>query len=474
MKIIGFIILSVLPLMLNFSQENSKKIQTNSEYEFNSYENTTSKTVFGFLPSWIYGLNPNVAISYDLLTHLAVFSYEADIDGNLTPPQDSLWPWYDVFDKAIDNNVKLIMTVSNFNSDEIHSLLTDNGKRKNLFKNIANTIIQVGYSGMIIDFENVNAGNDRQYAFKNFIRLLKQELNVFPSFELSVALPANGSGDWDFTGIAEYCDFVFIMGYDYYGSWSSTTGPSAPLTGTTFYLKKDIDEYYKDVAPQKIILGVPYYGNIWDVNSGEPYADANSFNGVNQTNNWQASLFYKDIVSNYSSYEKLFDDVSSTSWMRYKESDSTWKQIWYDDTTSLALKYDWVLQKDFKGIGIWALGYDDGRTELWDLIYNKFFKPTSVTIDEPINYGYELKQNYPNPFNPSTIIKYNMPAAGYVSLKIYDMLGREIYNLVNGYKTAGEYSVEFRVKSKEFSSGVYFCTLQTGGYTSTKKMIFLK
>jgi 1,4-alpha-glucan branching enzyme len=86
--------------------------------------------------------------------------------------------------------------------------------------------------------------------------------------------------------------------------------------------------------------------------------------------------------------------------------------------------------------------------------------------------SYNLEQNYPNPFNPSSIIKFQIPKAGIVKLKIYDVLGREVAELINGEKSAGEYSVTF--DGSRFSSGVYFYRITAGSYSNTKKMILLK
>ncbi len=86
---------------------------------------------------------------------------------------------------------------------------------------------------------------------------------------------------------------------------------------------------------------------------------------------------------------------------------------------------------------------------------------------------YTLEQNYPNPFNPSTIIKYSIKNAGLVTLKVFDLLGREVVTLVNEEKPMGEYSVNFNT-NKNLSSGVYFYTLQAGQYKETKKMILLR
>jgi len=85
---------------------------------------------------------------------------------------------------------------------------------------------------------------------------------------------------------------------------------------------------------------------------------------------------------------------------------------------------------------------------------------------------YSLSQNYPNPFNPVTRISYALPKAGFVTLKIYDLLGREVRTLVNEYKTANTYSVEFN--ASELSSGVYFYKINANGFSDIKKMMLIK
>jgi hypothetical protein len=86
--------------------------------------------------------------------------------------------------------------------------------------------------------------------------------------------------------------------------------------------------------------------------------------------------------------------------------------------------------------------------------------------------NYDLFHNYPNPFNPSTVIKFQIPAEGLVSLKVYDILGREVADLVNEFKPAGSYEASFDGSS--LSSGVYFYRLVSRDYTSIKKMLMVK
>ena len=95
-----------------------------------------------------------------------------------------------------------------------------------------------------------------------------------------------------------------------------------------------------------------------------------------------------------------------------------------------------------------------------------------VKIDMGIPSKFDLSQNYPNPFNPSTTISYSISELSNVTLIVYNSLGKEVAILVNGYKPAGKYSVNFR--ALELSSGIYFYHLTTNNFSLTKKMLMMK
>jgi len=97
---------------------------------------------------------------------------------------------------------------------------------------------------------------------------------------------------------------------------------------------------------------------------------------------------------------------------------------------------------------------------------------TAVKNYSTLPKSFELYQNYPNPFNPSTVISYQIPAAGHVVLKVYDILGRDVATLVNEEKTAGNYKVTFN--GSRFASGMYFYQLKAGDYLLTKKLMLVK
>ena len=99
---------------------------------------------------------------------------------------------------------------------------------------------------------------------------------------------------------------------------------------------------------------------------------------------------------------------------------------------------------------------------------------TSITKNEDIPAEIFLFQNYPNPFNPSTVISYQVSAFCHVTLKVYDVLGREVAALVDQYIQPGEYNYQFSISNYKLSSGVYFYQLKTDNYFETKKMMVVK
>ncbi|MFA6598119.1 MAG: glucoamylase family protein [Ignavibacteriaceae bacterium] len=104
--------------------------------------------------------------------------------------------------------------------------------------------------------------------------------------------------------------------------------------------------------------------------------------------------------------------------------------------------------------------------------------PTDVKNEKEAPKEFALNQNYPNPFNPETVISYQLAASGFVTLKVFDILGNEVVTLVNEMQQAGRYNYKLRSansgRNYELSSGVYFYQLQAGDFLQTKKMLVLK
>ena len=123
-------------------------------------------------------------------------------------------------------------------------------------------------------------------------------------------------------------------------------------------------------------------------------------------------------------------------------------------------------------ISVWT----DGRNNLFD-VYAGIIKMNPTSVDNPAVAGeFTLNQNYPNPFNPSTVISYSVPAENQVTIKLYDISGKEIANLFNGFVGAGSHSFNFDIKSLrlDLASGTYVVKVQYGEIMKSIKMSFVK
>jgi hypothetical protein len=138
----------------------------------------------------------------------------------------------------------------------------------------------------------------------------------------------------------------------------------------------------------------------------------------------------------------------------------------YDDALSIAVN---------SSGSVAITGSSPGSTSATDYATVKYSQnATGINHAEEISESYSLGQNYPNPFNPETTISYKLQAPSNVSLKVYDALGNEVATLINEYQQAGTYSSSFYTLRSSLSSGVYFYTLKSGSFTSTKKMVLIK
>ncbi|MBS1518159.1 MAG: T9SS type A sorting domain-containing protein [Bacteroidetes bacterium] len=184
------------------------------------------------------------------------------------------------------------------------------------------------------------------------------------------------------------------------------------------------------------------------------------------------SYWYRHSIDTLdNAYVEVSND-GGTSWRSvkfYNKTVSTWTKEVLDITSlaagssNLKIKFSLISNGSLTADGIYI---DDIKL----VNYNSI--PTGITGTAEIPLSFELSQNYPNPFNPSTSINYQIPVTGNVSLKIYDISGKFISELVNKEQTAGNYEVKFN--GENYSSGIYFYRLESGNYSKTMKMMLLK
>jgi len=419
-------------------------------------------TIFGYLPDWEYQ-TAKPYLRYDILTHIAAFDFVVDSLGGVTNP--SYWPWTDVINAAHTNGVKIILCAVNFSGSQIHQIMTIPTAKQVFFSNVLAKMQQYQLDGINIDFEALLT-SDRGDEVNGFMSDLSAYIKaVVPTAEISFAGPAVNWSSWKLQGLADACDYIFIMGYDFYGSWSTTTGPSAPFLGGSYNIYNTVNTQYASptaTTPHKLVLGVPYYGCKWLSRSGEINSPVIKYIGSTRftTDQPNSQIYGLQWAGNY-----------RVPWYRWQNNDTSWYQVWFDNDSSLGIKYALAQSKNYKGVGMWALGYDKGRNELWDELYERFYQTSGVDLitSEP---GFKLSQNYPNPFNPETLIEYQIDEDSFVSLKVFDILGNLIEEVLNEKQNAGNYRKIFRANN--LPSGVYIYQLTTDKYSTQRRMLLLK
>ena len=275
------------------------------------------------------------------------------------------------------------MTIKGFDNETIERLLACSKCRSNLVANALTEVTERGINGVNIDFEYV--GTPDENVIFGFTQLVKDFVDVFhdnlPGSYVSVSTYAKSAAETklhDIQKLAPIVDSFFIMGYDFFRPVSTYAGPVAPLGGANKYgydLKTTIDDYLKLAPANKIILGLPYYGYDWPVEKNEP--NAKTLEGSDEKGYPNMSSYVN------SQYDSLNDEkargwdgdaqVPFYSW--FDKDYKVWRQAYYEDVRSLGLKYDFIKEKNLRGVGIWALGYDGSYPELWDLLEEKFTKP---------------------------------------------------------------------------------------------------
>jgi len=189
--------------------------------------------------------------------------------------------------------------------------------------------------------------------------------------------------------------------------------------------------------------------------------------------NWTSS-----ILSAYSSgsIQEIHMTDSQTGWFVSKSNGASYLakttdggNTWQDQTPA-------IQNITFDGFQSMSVVNDTVSYVVGD--FSNVWKTTTDGVTAVDNTGsakitnFYLAQNYPNPFNPTTVIRYQMPKAGFVSIKLYDILGREVKTLVNESKGAGSYNVTFNAEN--LSSGVYIYQMKAGGFISSKKLVLMK
>lgn len=337
------------------------------------------KEVFGYMPYWL--LEKQDQIDIRLLTSVAFFGLEVDGGGNVVtndPSGKILEPWaawkdsakLDTFIKrAKRNRTKVYLTLKSFDNGNIEKLVNSEEASLNFINNALFLMNSRSMDGINIDFEYI--GTPSQKTIDNFSILIsdlnKEMKRQYPKSKLTVATFVDAASNtrlYDVPILAQNSDALVIMGYDFHTPKSSTAGPVAPMEGYGNSLTGLMNSYLEKAPAEKLILAVPYYGYDWPVGSGGQ-------NG--QVTQGEIKIYpYAEIVEATKNTQINWDENAQTPWYSYKDESGQTRVVHFENDRSLGIKYDFINSKNLQGLGIWALGFDGLRTDLLQLIADKF------------------------------------------------------------------------------------------------------
>lgn len=376
------------------------------------------KRVFGWHPYWMGSAYNNY--NWSLISDLSFFSYEVDAaTGNAVTTHG--WSTANVVTVAQANGVRVNLCATLFSNHA--TFLTNVSAKQTFISTIISLVQQRNANGCNIDFEGVPLSQSANFtAF--MIDLCNQMHTAIPGSEISIALPAvDWSNVYDVAAMVGYVDLFIIMGYDYYWSGSTTAGPTDPLynfvTSYNYTLTKSITYYLNDGVPlNNLLLGIPYYGREWPVSQSNIPAPTTA-NGV--------ARVYSYVRNNPGTYStQLWDANSFTPY--YSFFTTQWNHCFINSAYSMSKRYDVVNQFGIGGIGIWALGYDDGYTELWNKLQEKFtdcrITPCTDTIYDMggPNRNYYDNEEYTFTVSPTNTANFTINFNSFTTELNYDTL----------------------------------------------------
>jgi spore germination protein YaaH/putative cell wall-binding protein len=350
--------------------------------------------VLGFLPYWMLNAESLGSLRYDLTSTIAYFSIGAASNGSLVRSGAGWNGWNSaalsqVLTLAHERGVRVVPTITlmswSGNYTALSTLLNSATYRKRLIGEIASIVSARHADGVNIDFEPVPT--TLRAAFTSFIRDLKAGLRAAGVGSYLTVDTMAGAATWatgyDLAGLTAdgAADAVMVMAYDFSWSGSARAGGVAPLDSPyIFDARQAMADHLAMIDGSKIIWGIPYYGRTWPTQTDalnsvtcRATSPPTCPNSKITAPGASAAYYYTGALQHAAKYGRRWDAVGGVPWYRwYDTTNTTWRQGYYDDPQSLDLKYDLVTNHGVAGIGIWSLGMDAGRADLWHVIDDHF------------------------------------------------------------------------------------------------------
>jgi spore germination protein YaaH len=349
------------------------------------------REVFGWLPYWEVS-DSSTRYDWETLSTIAYFGVGAAGNGDLqrknTDGSTTVgWAGWtsskmtSVLNAAHANGTRVVLTVQSFAWSSAgvikqKQLLGSAANRANLARQIAAAVRDRGADGVNLDFEPIVSTYSDE--FTALVRSIRSELDrIHRGYQLTFAAMAGVSNyPLENATASGGADAVVIMGYDYRTASSKTVGSVAPVAGPTYDVADTVRSFLARIRASKVILAVPYYGRAWSTDTNAVHAT----NISGTKNGASVTVTYGNALAYAARYGRKWDATEGVAWTTYRRQNCTaaygcvnpWRQLYYDDAQALGIKYDVINHYNLRGAGIWALGYDGTRPELYQVLKDKF------------------------------------------------------------------------------------------------------
>jgi spore germination protein YaaH len=351
--------------------------------------------VYTWYPYWM----GDVWKSYDLnlISTISFFSYNIDPKtGNyMNPAQIKQWRETDLLDSAKKHNTKVLLSLALEGEGNHLEYLNNEASWNTTIDSIAVLLKERDADGIEIEFMDIPLEMDAK--FLRFVASLKENLDyrfITKQMTLSLVIPAAPDKfPFELKKLDESVDLFIVKGLDYHEE-DGTVAAVAPLRNEIAggpSLETTLLTYLaRGLNPEKSILALPLYGSQW----------SGTFDPVEgyYTTNFERKVTLSEVSRVFQSKDSIYqitptlDETTMTNYFFLEFQDNTSIEGWYDDSLTLSKKMDLALINEFKGVGLWALGYDLGKNDVWEVVAEKF-TGDAVYIKDPIKEldGYPLR-----------------------------------------------------------------------------------
>lgn len=351
--------------------------------------------VYTWYPYWM----GDVWKSYDfnLISSISFLSYNIDpkTGSYLNPAQIKQWRETDLLDSAKIHKTKVLLSLA-LEGEENHLEFLKNEKSwTTTLDSITVLLKERDADGIEVEFIDIPL--DLEPKFLDFVAQLKENLSyrfITKKLTLSLVIPASPDKfPFDLRKLDESVDLFIVKGLDYHEE-DGTVAAVAPLRNETAggpSLENTLLTYLdRGLNAEKSILALPLYGSQW-AGTFDPEEGFYTTNFERKVTLSEVNRVFQSKDSIYK-IEPTLDETTMTQYFFLEFQDNTSIEGWYDDSLTLSKKMDYALVNKFKGVGLWALGYDLGKNEVWDVVAKKFTGNT-VLIKDPIKEldGYPLR-----------------------------------------------------------------------------------